>query len=156
MFNYSAEISSRILNKRKMTMVSLVKHSVRTVKATAFRAKVMFLAFVSALMGQVAYANTGTWNPGGSAYGKHAAGSDANEILGRGETLGQNVYKFLIVVFMVLGLGLVGTGLYMMYTSEEDQQKKKKTAWICIIVGGALSIVGFIMFSAANTITGKA
>ena len=115
-------------------MVSLVKHSVRTVKATAFRAKVMFLAFVSALMGQVAYANTGTWNPGGSAYGKHAAGSDANEILGRGETLGQNVYKFLIVVFMVLGLGLVGTGLYMMYTSEEDQQKKKKTAWICIIV----------------------
>jgi len=57
---------------------------------------------------------------------------------------------------MVLGLGLVGTGLYMMYTSEEDQQKKKKTAWICIGVGGALSIVGFIMFSAANTITGKA
>ncbi len=27
---------------------------------------------------------------------------------------------------MVLGLGLVGTGLYMMYTSEEDQQKKKE------------------------------
>lgn len=134
----------------------LLKQTVRTVKATALHAKVLFLAFVSALMGQAAYANTGTWNPGGTAYGKHSAGSDANEILGRGETLGQNIYKFFIVVFLVLGLGLVGTGLYMFYTSEEDQQKKKKTAWICLGVGGALSVVGFVMFSMANTLTGKA
>lgn len=135
-------------------MVSLVKKSVRTVKATVINAKVMLLAFVSALMGQLSYA--GTWDPGGKAYGKHSAGSDANEILSRGETLGQNIYKFFVVAAMVGGLGLVGVGLWMFYSSEEDQQKKKKTAWICIIVGGALSVIGFIMFSAANTITGKA
>ncbi|WP_180190180.1 hypothetical protein [Acinetobacter sp. YH01009] len=135
-------------------MVSLVKKSVRTVKATVINAKVMLLAFVSALMGQLSYATT--WNPGGTAYGKHSAGSDANEILSRGETLGQNIYKFFVVAAMVGGLGLVGIGLWMFYSSEEDQQKKKKTAWICIIVGGALSVIGFIMFSAANTITGKA
>lgn len=139
-------------------MVSLVKKSVRTVKATVINAKVILLAFVSALMGQLTYAsgNGGTWNPGGTAYGKHQAGSDANEILSRGETLGQNIYKFFVVAAMVGGLGLVGVGLWMFYSSEEDQQKKKKTAWICIIVGGALSVIGFVMFSMANTITGKA
>ncbi len=156
MFNYSAEISSRILNKRKVTMVSLVKHSVRTVKATAFRAKVMFLAFVSALMGQVAYANTGTWNPGGSAYGKHAAGSDANEILGRGETLGQNVYKFLIVsvhgAWFRLSWYWFVYDVYIRRRSTKEKENCLDLYWC----GWCVINRSFIMFSAANTITGKA
>lgn len=134
-------------------MVSLVKKTVRTVKATVINAKVVMLAFLSALMGQLSYAST--WNPGDTAYGKHAAGSDANEILGRGEKLAQDFYKFFVVASMVGGIFLVGVGLWLFYSSEEDQQKKKRTAWICLGVGGALSVIGFIMFSAANTITGK-
>ena len=139
-----------------MHMSSTLKKSVRTVKETVLNAKLMFIAFISALMTQLSYANNTTWNPGGQAYTKHQAGSDANEILGRGETLGQNIYKFFTVFALVAGLGAVGIGLWMFYSSEEDQQKKKKTAWICLIVGGSLSVIGFIMFSAANTITGKA
>lgn len=133
----------------------VVKKAVRAVKNTAFNAKIMLLAFMSALMTQLSFASNGSWNPGGQAYGKHSAGSDLNEVMGRGETLFQNGYKLTTVGAMAIGLFVVGVGLYLFYSSEEDQQKKKRTAWICLGVGGALSVIGFVMFTFSNTITGK-
>lgn len=134
--------------------MALAKKALIAVKKRLSLAQTVVVAFIASLMGQLSYA--ADWNPGGTTYTKHTAGSDATEMMGRGEVLVQDAYRFGTVICTLVALVLIGTGLYLFKSSEDDQQKKKKTAWICLLIGGCFAVITYILYTAANTVTGKA
>lgn len=138
--------------------MALAQKALIAVKKRLSLGQTIVVAFIASIMGQVACAAPGTggeWNPGGATYTKHSAGSDAKEFMGRGELLVQDAYRFGTVICTLIALILISTGLYLFKSSEDDQQKKKKTAWICLGVGGCFAVVTYILYTMANTVTGK-
>lgn len=136
--------------------MSLAKKALITVKKRLSLAQTVVVAFIASIMGQLACAAPDAeWNPGGKTYTKHSAGSDAKELMGRGELLVQDAYRFGTVICTLIALILIGTGLYLFKSSEDDQQKKKKTAWICLGIGGCFAVITYILYTMANTVTGK-
>lgn len=89
--------------------------------------------------------------------GKNVKGSfldgDGGGVEGLEDSMG-NLTKVIVAGSALIGFGLAAFGLYILYkASKPNSQSNPMNGFIALIVGSALAILPYIVFSGSNTIT---
>lgn len=70
------------------------------------------------------------------------------------ETSMGNLTKVVVAISALVGFGLAAFGLYILYkSSKPNSQSNPMNGFIALIVGSALAILPYIVFSGGNTLS---